>query len=70
MAKPKKRPKLPAISPLIIAGVVRGGVVVLEGSAILPDGAHVSIVMAPSDVPAELREEFAAWERANDEAEA
>ena len=54
--------------PLIISGIVKNGVVVPEGSVSLAEGAHVSIVIAPSEVPAELREEFAAWEQASDEA--
>jgi hypothetical protein len=53
---------------IIIAGLVKNGVVVPEGSATLPEGAHVSIVITPSEIPADLREEFAAWERASDEA--
>jgi hypothetical protein len=51
-----------------LRGVVRGGVIVLEAPAVLPEGTEVTVVAPAAEVPAELREEFAAWERASDEA--
>jgi hypothetical protein len=52
----------------VIGGVVRGGVIVPEGEAELPEGMRVEIVLRPGSFPPELREEFAAWERASDDA--
>ncbi|HEY1381166.1 MAG TPA: hypothetical protein VGF55_30480 [Gemmataceae bacterium] len=49
-------------------GVVRGGVIVLDAPAALPDGTRVTVVVPPATVPPELGDEFAAWERASDEA--
>jgi hypothetical protein len=57
-----------AANPIVIAGVVKNGVVVPEGTTKLPEGAHVSIVLSPVEVPPELRDEFKAWEQASDEA--
>jgi hypothetical protein len=57
-----------ATERLVIGGIVKGGVVVPEGNARLPEGAHVEIVLSAADVSPELKAELAAWERASDEA--
>ena len=46
---------------------LRGGVVVFEKPVALPEGTEVTVVPT-TEIPAELRAEFAAWERAGDEA--
>jgi hypothetical protein len=53
---------------MVVKGIVKNGVVVPEGDAILPEGALVSIVISNSEIPPELKLEFEAWERASDEA--
>lgn len=52
----------------IIPGIVRNGIVVPQSGSELPDGAHVNIVLQPADMPQELKEELAAWQRAGDQA--
>ena len=52
----------------IIPGIVQNGVVVPQASDELPDGAHVSIVLQPAEMPQELKEELEAWQRAGDQA--
>jgi hypothetical protein len=56
----------------VVSGVVRNGVVVPRGDAVLPEGADVEIVLAPSQSPeaGEARpptdgagSEVEAWER-------
>jgi hypothetical protein len=54
--------------PTTIPGVVRGGLIVPEGTVNLPEGTRVTIVVPAGAIPAELRAEFDAWERAGDEA--
>ena len=49
-------------------GIVRGGVVIPNSPAVLPEGAEVTILMSKTEIPDELRDEFEAWERASDEA--
>jgi hypothetical protein len=48
-----------------VAGFVKNGVVVPNGP--LPEGAFVGIqiIHAPTEIPPELRDEFADWERAS-----
>ena len=53
---------------MVVPGVVKGGVVVPDGNAHLPEGARVDIVIAPTEIPPELRTEFDDWERLSDEA--
>src|SRR5438045_599929 len=60
-------PKMSA-KPLVVRGIVKGGVVVPSGDAPLPEGAEVEIVLHSPEVPAEFQAEFKAWERASDEA--
>jgi hypothetical protein len=60
--------KLMNTTPTIIPGVVRGGLIVPEGAPSLPEGTRVTIVVPADQIPEELRDEFAAWERAGDEA--
>jgi hypothetical protein len=50
---------------VIVAGSVKNGVVV--PNAPLPEGAFVEVrvVSGPIEVPPELQEEFAAWQRAS-----
>jgi len=57
-----------SLAPMTLRGVVRGGVIVLEVPAVLPEGTEVTVVVPAAEVPAELKDEFAAWERAGDEA--
>lgn len=52
----------------VIGGIVKGGVVVPEGNAKLPEGARVAIVISPAVLSPELKAELGAWERASDEA--
>ncbi len=52
----------------IIPGIVKNGVVVPQSGIELPDGAHVNIVLQPADIPQELKEELAAWQRAGSNA--
>jgi len=49
---------------ITVAGFVKNGVVV--PNAPLPEGAFVEVrvISGPFEVPPELQEEFAAWERA------
>jgi hypothetical protein len=58
------------MTPALVAvrGVVRGGVVVPETANSLPEGAQVTILVGDLTVAPELAREFAAWERASDEA--
>jgi hypothetical protein len=51
-----------------IAGVVKNGVII--PSAILPEGAQVEILLKDGlpEVPPELQEELAAWQRASADA--
>jgi len=53
---------------LMIPGVVQNGIVVPQGEATLPEGAHVEIVLGPPEVSPELKAEFGRWEQASDEA--
>jgi hypothetical protein len=57
-----------ATERLVIPGVIKNGLVVPQGDATLPEGAHVEIVIPALEVTPELRAEFDAWERAGDEA--
>jgi hypothetical protein len=56
------------IADRIIRGRVRGGVIVPEKALDLPEGTHVEIRFLPSELSQELQEEFAAWNRAGDDA--
>ena len=51
-----------------ITGIVKDGIIVPNTP--LPEGAHVEICVheAQSEMPAELREELAAWQRASADA--
>ncbi len=55
---------------VVIAGVVRNGLVVPQGSVPLPEGAIVNIVVPSSaaELTPELKAELDAWDRAGDEA--
>ncbi len=57
-----------APNPIIIAGVVKGGVAVPVNGGKLPEGTPVEIVIRPADVPEEQRAELACWEKAGGEA--
>jgi len=50
-----------------IPGIVRDGVVVPQSNERLPEGTHVEIRLEPGDVPAGLKSEIEAWDRASDE---
>ena len=52
----------------IVPGIVKDGVVVPHSGNELPDGAYVNILLQPAEMPQELREEIAAWQRAGDQA--
>lgn len=52
----------------MIPGIVQNGMVVPQGEASLPEGAHVGIVLGPPQVTPELEAEFGQWEQASDEA--
>ena len=52
----------------IVPGIVKNGVVVPQTNSELPDGAHVNIVLQPAEMPQELKDELAAWQRAGDQA--
>ena len=54
--------------PPTLKGVVRGGVVVLESPAALPEGTAVEIVVAPIPFTPEEAAEFADWQKLGDEA--
>lgn len=54
--------------PAVIRGVVRGGVVVFDTPAALPDGTAVQITVAPIPFTSEEQAEFAGWEKLGDEA--
>lgn len=51
-----------------IPGIVKNGVVVPQTDKALAEGTRVEIVVEPSEMPKELKEELAAWDRASDEA--
>jgi hypothetical protein len=51
----------------VVLGVVKNGLIVPRGDAVLPEGEIVEISY-PAELPVELRAEFADWERAGDEA--
>ncbi|MCI0703752.1 MAG: hypothetical protein L0241_22060 [Planctomycetia bacterium] len=57
-----------AVKPPVLKGVVRGGVVVLESSAALPEGTEVQVTVAPIPFTPEEQAEFAGWEKLGDEA--
>ena len=50
-----------------IPGIVRNGVIVPQTNQSLPEGTHVEIRMEPGDVPAVLKAEIEAWDKASDE---
>jgi hypothetical protein len=52
---------------LVIPGIVKNGLVVLQSDTPLPDGVHVDIVFGSADIPPELQAELAQWEKASDE---
>ena len=51
-----------------IPGIVKDGVIVPQTDKTLADGTHVEIIVEPAEMPIELKEELAAWDRASDEA--
>ena len=50
-----------------IPGIVRNGVVVPQSSQPLPEGIHVEIRLEPGEIPAALKSEIEAWDKASDE---
>ena len=50
-----------------IPGIVRNGVVVPQSNQPLTEGMHVEIRMEPGEVPAGLKTEIEAWDKASDE---
>jgi hypothetical protein len=55
-------------APVTVHGIVKGGVVVPDATAALPEGTHVTILVGDLATSPELAGEIAAWERASDEA--
>lgn len=51
-----------------VHGVIRDGVVVPDSDLMLMEGTEVEISFLPTELPQELQEEFAAWNRASDAA--
>ncbi len=54
--------------PLIISGIVQGGLIVPQGDTPLAEGSLVQIVIRPPVGMAQLRQELAEWDAASDEA--
>jgi predicted DNA-binding antitoxin AbrB/MazE fold protein len=52
----------------VIPGIVKNGVVVPQNDIPLPDGAHVDILISPTDATPELEAELDQWDKASDEA--
>ncbi|MHB1559611.1 MAG: hypothetical protein ACYC61_19355 [Isosphaeraceae bacterium] len=57
-----------AIERLVIPGIIKNGLVVPQGDAALPEGAHVEIVISAPELMPDVLAELSAWERAGDEA--
>ena len=57
-----------ATERVVIPGIVKNGVVVPQNDTPLPDGAHVGILINPTDVTPTLEAELDQWEKASDEA--
>ena len=57
-----------AAERLVIPGIVKNGLVVPQSDTPLPDGAHVDILLGPTDMPPALQAEFEQWDKASDEA--
>jgi hypothetical protein len=53
---------------IVIPGIVKNGMVVPQNDTLLPDGAHVDILVGPADVTPELKSELDQWDKASDEA--
>jgi hypothetical protein len=53
---------------VVIPGIVKNGLVVPQTDTPLPDGAHVDIILGPTDMPPALQAELGQWEKASDEA--
>jgi len=53
---------------VVIPGIVKDGIVVLQNDVPFHNGVHVEIVIGPAEIAGELQAECAAWERASDEA--
>ncbi len=53
---------------LVLPGIVKGGVIIPQGTVSLPEGALVEIVLRGGALTPELQAELDAWERAGDEA--
>ncbi len=51
-----------------VPGIVKGGVVVPQSDSVLPDGAHVEIVVGSVEIAPELQAELRQWDQAADEA--
>ena len=57
-----------ATERFVIPGIVKNGVVVPQNDTPLPDGAHVDILISPTDLTPELGAELDWWDKASDEA--
>ena len=53
---------------LLVPGIVKNGLVVPQHDTLLPEGAHVDILIGPAEMTPELQAELAQWEQASDEA--
>lgn len=51
-----------------LRGRFTGGVIVLDDMTLLPEGTAVTVIPQPQEMPAEMRQEFAAWDRVGAEA--
>jgi hypothetical protein len=57
-----------ATQRLVIPGIVKNGLVVLQNDAPLPEGVHVDILIGLAEMTPELQAELAQCEQASDEA--
>ncbi len=52
----------------VLRGRFTGGVVVLDDAAVLPEGTAVTVTLLRRELPTEMGQEFAEWDRAGAEA--
>lgn len=52
----------------VLRGKFTDGVIVLDNTAELPEGTAVTVIPQPQEMPAEMRQEFSAWDRAGADA--
>ena len=54
--------------PIYMQARVKDGMIVLDNTVLLPEGTAVTVIPRPQDMPAEMRQEFGAWDRAGADA--